>query len=62
MNTYVQGRKIPMENSGRPSAQVLQLIAKLRWMGMEAEADQVQANLGDAAPTGSVITAPHETD
>ena len=63
MNTYVQGRKVtPTEKSARPSAEVLQLIAKLRWLGMEAEAEQVQMNLGDTAQTGSVITATQETD
>jgi len=63
MKTHVQGQKVtPTESSRRPSAEVLQLLAKLRWMGMEAEAEQVQMSLGDTASTGSVITATHETD
>jgi hypothetical protein len=63
MDTYLHGRKITAaQDCDRPSPEVLHLICKLRWMGMEAEAEQVQMKLHDATPTGSVITAAHETD
>jgi hypothetical protein len=63
MDTYLQGRKVTnVQDYERPSPEVLHLILKLRWMGLEAEAEQVQMKLHDATPTGSVITAPHETD
>jgi hypothetical protein len=42
--------------------EVLHLIRKLRWIGMEEEAEQVQLKLCDATPTGGVMTAAHETD
>ncbi len=63
MDTYLQGRKVTaMQDYGRPSVEVLQFIRKLRWMGMEEEAEQVQTKLCDATPTGVVITVAHETD
>ena len=42
--------------------EVLHLIRKLRWMGMEEEAEQLQMKLCDATPIGSVITTARETD
>jgi hypothetical protein len=63
METYVQGRKITHgQDHQKPSPEVLHLITKLRWMGMEAEAEQIQMKLRDATPTGAVIMATHETD
>jgi len=44
------------------SPEVLHLIRKLRWMGMEAEAEQAQMKLRDAASAGGVITMAHDTD
>jgi hypothetical protein len=39
VNTYLQGRKITAAHDyERPSAEVLHLIRKLRWIGMEEEA------------------------
>ncbi len=63
MDIYLKGRKVTTEQDcGRPSVEVLHLICKLRWMGMEEEAAQVQMKLRDTTPTGGVITAAHETD
>ena len=63
MDTYLQGRKVTaVQDYGRPSVEVLHLIRKLRWMGMEEEAEQLQMKLRDATPTGSVITTARETD
>jgi hypothetical protein len=42
--------------------EILHLIRKLRWMGMEEEAEQVQMKLRDTTPTGGAITAARETD
>jgi hypothetical protein len=63
MDSYLQGRKVTaVQEYGRPSVEVLHLIRKLRWMGMEEEAEQVQMKLRDTTPAGGVITAARETD
>jgi hypothetical protein len=63
VDTYLQGRKVTaVQDYRQPSVEALHLICKLRWMGMEAEAEQAEIKLREATPTGSVITAVHETD
>jgi hypothetical protein len=57
VNTYLQGRKITIEqNHQPPPAETLRLIRKLRWIGMEEEAEQLQMQMQQSAPTGGVIT------
>jgi len=51
-----------MQDIGRPSVEVLHLIRKLRWMGREEEAEQVQMKLRYTTPAGGVITTARETD
>ena len=43
---------------------LIRLIRKLRWMGMEEEAERVQTELAKcgAQPTDSVLVASRETD
>ena len=56
MDTYLKGRKVTAEQEyDRPPVEVLHLIRKLRWMGMEEEATQVQKKLCDTTPVGGVI-------
>jgi hypothetical protein len=63
MDSYLQGRKITgMQEYGPPAVEVLHLIRKLRWMGMEEEAEQAQMKLRNTTPAGGVITAARETD
>jgi hypothetical protein len=63
MDSYLQGRKVTaVQEYGRPSVEVLHHIRKLRWMGMEEEAEQVQMKLRDTTPAGGVITTARETD
>jgi hypothetical protein len=63
MDSYLQGRKVTaVQEYGRPSVEDLHLIRKLRWMGMEEEAEQVQMKLRDTTPAGGVITVVRETD
>ena len=59
MNTYLQGRKITSEQDKPPPLETLRLIRKLRWIGMEEEAEQLQMH---SAATGGVITVVCETD
>ena len=63
MNTYLQGRKITAtQDYERPSVEALHLICKLRWIGMEEEAEQVEMQLHETTLAGGVITAAYETD
>jgi hypothetical protein len=63
VSAYLQGRKIVIEQDYRPPpVDIVHLIRKLRWMGMEEEAEDLQANMQEAAPIGGVITTACETD
>jgi hypothetical protein len=63
MSGYLHGRLIVSQDClERPSVEALHRIRKLRWIGMEEEAQQLQMNIQEAAPTGGVITSVRETD
>ena len=62
MNTYLQGRKTTSEQDKPPPPETLRLIRKLRWIGMEEEAEQLQMEMQHSAATGGVITVVCETD
>jgi hypothetical protein len=63
MDTYLQGRKVPaVGDYERPPIEILHLICKLRWMGMEDEAEKVQLKLQNITPINGIIAATHETD
>ena len=63
MNIYLQGRKITTaQDHQRPSVEALQLIRKLRWIGMEEEAERVETQLHETTLAGGVITTAQETD
>lgn len=63
VNSYLQGRKIAIEHNGRlPPIEIVHLIRKLRWIGMDDEAEQLQMKMQEATPIGGVITVAHETD
>ena len=63
VNTYLQGRKIASpQDYERPSMEALRLIRKLRWIGMEEEAERVETQLHETTLAGGVVTAAHETD
>jgi hypothetical protein len=48
----------------RKSNELVKMIRKLRWMGMEEEAKRIQTELthADVGPADSVVAAPRETD
>jgi len=63
VSTYLQGRKITVAQvDERPPAEVLNLIRKLRWIGMEEEAERVQLQLRDTTLAGGVFAAVDEAD
>ena len=50
---YLQGRKITAPHDHeRPSAEALHLIHKLRWIGMEEEAERVETQLHETTLAG----------
>jgi hypothetical protein len=61
--------EIPLEQQ-KPSAaaaqqhadELIKLLRKLRWMGLDAEAERMEAALRGASPADSVLAAPHDTD
>jgi len=40
----------------------VRLLRKLRWMGMETEAEQLARDLRNASPEDCVLAAPRDTD
>jgi hypothetical protein len=48
----------------RAAREVVKLIRKLRWIGLETEAEQLQLVLGEFPPDkrGSLLAGPHSTD
>jgi hypothetical protein len=46
----------------RRSSELVKRIRKLRWMGLEGEAERVETVLTSISPTDWVLAAPHETD
>jgi hypothetical protein len=62
VSTYLQGRKISSKQDRPPPVEILHLICKLRWIGMEEDAEQLQMKIQEATPFGGVITIVGETD
>jgi hypothetical protein len=59
------GQQVPSEVSAeqRTSSELVKRIRKLRWMGMEREAEALQAMLcRRERNTDSVLAAPRDTD
>jgi hypothetical protein len=58
------GQQAPPDVSAeqRASNEMIKLIRKLRWMGMEREAQRLQVALNGSAYADSVIAEPRETD
>jgi len=58
-------QKLPdVSSEQRKSNELVRLIRKLRWMGMEEEADRVQTELARCGVRrgDSVLATPYETD
>lgn len=52
--------EVPMEQQA--CDELLKQARKLRWMGLDDEANRTQRSLRQSALAGSVLTAPRETD
>jgi hypothetical protein len=49
-------------SSRETPGELVNQILKLRWMGLEEEARQLQKMLDRAGPAGSVLASPNDTD
>jgi hypothetical protein len=56
--------KVDVSPEERASCELVTLIRKLRWIGMETEAGQLQTVLRKVPPDirASLLAAPHSTD
>jgi len=65
METLLE-RQRPFDDSTGPlvSAEFIRLIRKLRWIGMEDEAERMETQLAlcRVPPSECVLAAPHDTD
>ena len=60
MQTTVEQQLSP--DAAAHTNELIKLVRKLRWMGMDAEAAKVEQALREASPADSVLAAPHDTD
>ena len=63
MEMLAKQQEIPdVSADQRASNELIKRIRKLRWMGMEGEAERLQIKLAGGSPKDSVIAEPRETD
>lgn len=58
--TAEQVPDVPLEE--RKSDDLVKQVQKLRWMGLEEEANRIQRFLSEIPPSGSVFATPREAD
>jgi hypothetical protein len=64
LEVSLEKQKPPDVLAEQRASNKVKLIRKLRWMGMEEDAERVQRELAQRSvpPADSVVAAPHETD
>jgi hypothetical protein len=63
METHIRQQELPdVSAEQRASNEMVKLIRKLRWMGMEGEARLLQISLDGRRQVDSVVAEPRETD
>jgi hypothetical protein len=62
METPLERQKPPDILPRERANELIKLIRKLRWMGMEEEAKRAETALGGASPADSVLATPSDTD
>ncbi len=63
MTTFAEPRSYPDESSEqRVSSDIVRRIRKLRWIGMEEEAQQLRSALNGATDVDVVLSGPQDTD
>ena len=58
------GKQEALQDSAeqRASSELVKLVQKLRWIGMEREAERLQKVLHRVPAAGSILAAPRDTD
>ena len=61
---HIENVLLDVATEQRGSAEVIKLIRKLRWIGLESEARELQNVLMDLPlpRSGSLVAGPHSTD
>ena len=62
MEMSLEQQNHPDTSARQQVNELIKLIRKLRWMGMEEEAKRAETALGGVSPADSVLAAPHDTD
>lgn len=63
MEQIVRQQDLPdVSAEQRASNDMIKMIRKLRWMGMEGEAQRLQGSLPNTARADCVVAEPRETD
>jgi hypothetical protein len=62
METPVEQQKRPFAPTESTADDMVKLVRKLRWMGMDDEAEQLLRELRAKEPADCVLAAPRDTD
>ncbi len=54
--------EMPVKQTATPSSEMVKLIRKLRWVGLEEKAEQLEKELEKCAVTDRVVPIQDETD
>jgi hypothetical protein len=58
----IEQQKPPDMSARQRTNELIKLIRKLRWIGMEEEAERAETALNGVSPADSVLASPHHTD
>jgi hypothetical protein len=63
MDTLIRQQELPdVSTEQRRTNETIKKIRKLRWMGLESEAEGLQITLRDVRQGDCVVAQPHDTD
>jgi hypothetical protein len=63
MERYMRRQELPDVSADQRAAnELIKRIRKLRWMGMDGEAEHLQIKLAGGLPADSVVAESRETD
>jgi hypothetical protein len=62
MEISLKQLKPPDMSACQQANELIKLIRKLRWMGMEEEAERAETVLGGISPAYNVLSTPSDTD
>ena len=62
MEISLKQLKSPDMSARQQANELIKLVRKLRWMGMEEEAERAETALGGISPAYNVLAGPQDTD